>query len=122
MDRTRNCCGWPFSPRRPLFNWMMSCYNDGLKNGNLFSVCGDQFAEGWNNWRARTDQEILLDRQRDVELLFNMCREIVNNHLANPAEESFKLCKQEIRSAVKYFFFYQFLYQVGGGGEDRVNF
>ena len=25
-----------------------------------------------------------------------MCREMVNNQLANPAEESFKLCNQEI--------------------------
>jgi len=75
--------------------------NDGHKNRNFFSVCVDQFAEGWSNWRANTDQEILLDRQRDIELLFNMCREMVDNHLANPAEDSFNLCKQEIRLGVK---------------------
>ena len=75
--------------------------NDGLINRNFFSVCVDQFAEGWSNWRANTDQEILLDRQRDIELLFNMCREMVDNHLENSAEDSFNLCKQEIRLVVK---------------------
>ena len=41
----------------------------------------NQFAEGWNNWKRRTDQEILSNRQ-------------IN--LANPVEEFFKLCNQEI--------------------------
>ena len=56
----------------------------------------NQFAEGWNIWKRRTDQEIISDRQGDLEILFNMCREMVNIQLANPAEESFKLCNQEI--------------------------
>ncbi|XP_023337464.1 uncharacterized protein LOC111708272 isoform X2 [Eurytemora carolleeae] len=70
--------------------------NHDAEESSAKRVCVDQFAEGWSNWRANTDQEILLDRQRDIELLFNMCREMVDNHLANPAEDSFNLCKQEI--------------------------
>ena len=56
----------------------------------------NQFAESWNICKRRTDQEIISDRQGDLEILFNMCREMVNIQLANPAEESFKLCNQEI--------------------------